>query len=66
MFGSIDRTTDFDVITLCEIKPLRTFDFVKRAIKVLKISILYHIYNTFPRHLLVHQRLPCATSGKAL
>ena len=61
-----DRTTDFEVITLREIKPLRTFDFVKRVIKVLKISILYHIYNTFPRHLLVHQRSPCPTSGQVL
>ena len=39
------------IITLCEIRPLRTLYFGKRAIKVLQMCTIYHLYNTFPRHL---------------
>ena len=50
---------------LRETRPLRTFDFGKRAIKVCKCDG-GHLYITFPRHLPVHQRLPCPASGKVL
>ena len=43
-------------LTLCEIIPLRSFNFVRRASKVLKMCMLNYIYNIFPRHLHVHQR----------
>ena len=34
--------------TLHEMRPLRALTFGKRAIKVFKMCMIYHLYNTFP------------------